>query len=240
MNMPLTNQCVEDATSIQTRKNLCLYHAITPLPHDNLTIEERIHERFMNYQIIKCMINNGADVNAISHDGYSMLLTAISHKQNEIVDLFIQNGADIVSDVSICRNNNERFDISPIVHAVSCNNHGAVKLLLEYGADPHQQDGCGILPLENAIQLKLYDICKLLLEYGTDLHQRDGCGILPLESAIDVNSFDICKLLLEYGADPNQRDGFGILPLENATRLHRSNICELLLAHGAIPLPENK
>lgn len=165
MNMPLTNQCVEDATSIQRQKNLCLYNAITPLPHDNLTVEERNHERFMNYKIIKCMINNGADVNATSHDGYRVLFTAISHKHNEIVDLLIQNGADIVSE-SKCTDNDGLFNISPIVHAISCDNYGAVNLLLENGADPNRPDGRGILPLENATRLQRSNICKLLLAHG--------------------------------------------------------------------------
>ena len=116
----------------------------------------------------KVLVELGADVNAIGNFGSNALFTAIGNKQNEIVELLIQNGADIHSE-STSTLNDGRFNSSPLVYAVGVSNLPAVKLLLDNGANPNTKDINGHTPLGNAIRLKASEISNLLIERGATL-----------------------------------------------------------------------
>jgi len=116
----------------------------------------------------KVLVELGADVNAIGNFGSNALFTAIGNNQNKIVELLIQNGADIHSE-STSTLNDGRFNSSPLVYAVGVSNLPAVKLLLDNGANPNTKDINGHTPLGNAIRLKASEISNLLIERGATL-----------------------------------------------------------------------
>jgi len=119
----------------------------------------------------KLLIERGADVNAIGNFGSNALFVAIGNKQNEIVELLIQNGANTCSE-STSTLNNGRFNSSPIVYAVAVNNLTAVKLLLDNGVEVNTIDEDGRTPLGVATQLKSSDMCNLLIERGAILPEQ--------------------------------------------------------------------
>ena len=52
--------------------------------------------RAENKNIVLLLLENGADVNAVSKDrGYTPLMDAVWRKNAEITDIFIKNGADL-------------------------------------------------------------------------------------------------------------------------------------------------
>jgi len=119
----------------------------------------------------RVLIELGADVNATGNFGSNALLTAIGNKQNKIVELLIQNGANTRSE-STSTLNNGRFNSSPIVYAVDVDNLTAVKLLLDNGVEVNTIDEDGRTPLGVATQLKSSVICELLIERGATLPEQ--------------------------------------------------------------------
>jgi ankyrin repeat protein len=131
----------------------------------------------------RVLIELGADVNAIGNFGSNALFVAIGNKQNEIVELLIQNGADIHSE-STSTLNNGRFNSSPIVYAVAVSNLTAVKLLLENGANPNTKNRNGDTPLGRATvfrNINNYDtlcIYDLVIERGATLPEQTETALV--------------------------------------------------------------
>jgi ankyrin repeat protein len=82
-----------------------------------------------NKDMIKLLINNGADVNAINNDGYTPLMVALSNNYDkDIIELLINNGADV--------NAINDYWNTPLIYALtSINDKDIIQLLLDNGAD---------------------------------------------------------------------------------------------------------
>lgn len=95
--------------------------------------------------IIKLLIDNGADVNARSADDiYSVMPIhcAAAVGNVEIIILLLDNGADI--------NSISALKFTPLHFAVLRNRPAAVKILLERGANADLTDENGVKPLNGA------------------------------------------------------------------------------------------
>ena len=109
-----------------------------------------------------------------------------------------------------------------------------IKLLLEHGADPNQEDKETVsTPLIAAIENNNIEIIKLLLEHGANLENQDEKMFTPLNYAVEEGNMEIIKLLLEKGADPNEPDEQGCTSLFFAIKNDNPEIIKLLLEHGA-------
>jgi len=84
------------------------------------------------YEIVKSLIEGGADVNARRKDGTPLLMLASAHGQIEIVRLLIDNGADI--------NIQSKSGSTALIWALVYDHPDIAKLLLERGADVTAQD----------------------------------------------------------------------------------------------------
>src|SRR5436190_24027841 len=82
-----------------------------------------------------------------------------------------------------------------------------MELLIEFGADPNQQD-------------RIH-------------HGRDGPfgGDTPLHEAVRNASAKMVKLLLAHGADPNIANAYGLNAIESAIRRNCSHLAKLMEAH---------
>lgn len=123
------------------------------------------------------------------------------------------------------------------------------KLLLNYGADPNEQNTKGITPL--MYTAKYYDtfisnenskkISKLLLDYGADPNIQDQYGITAIIFASEYGKnrwFEIIKLLLDRGANINHqeficKDTALIRAMKNHMLFSSLGAVELLLSYGA-------
>ncbi|KAJ5164021.1 uncharacterized protein N7500_005851 [Penicillium coprophilum] len=99
-----------------------------------------------------------------------------------------------------------------ILHQLAHGTHwwyeGAIRYLLEHGADPNAQNDQGKTPLCNAVSqgelggYRQLEITKALLEGGADPNIATPCGYTPL--AMSAHDTQLFQLLIEHGAYPSQ------------------------------------
>lgn len=86
-------------------------------------------------EIVKYLINHGANVNAKDNAGLTALHFAVKDANKGIITLLLDAGADVN-----CRNN---YGNSPIMMCNNLTPHNIFAVLLSYGADPMQKNNFG-------------------------------------------------------------------------------------------------
>jgi hypothetical protein len=111
---------------------------------------------------------------------------------------------------------------------------GAVKFLLNRGADVNAKSVLGLTPLIAASERDHQDVVQLLLDKGADTNARKVInGRTALMSACQWGYLGVVKLLLEKGVDVSAKDRDGRTALMIAQKNGHYAIVELLKAHGA-------
>lgn len=122
------------------------------------------------------LVEDGLDINRLSRKvaipNRTLIEMAISDEDLDMVELLVENGADV----------NIR-DGSPLVKAIEMDNIRFVKYLLSVGADPNIQDYDGNTALHIAVIDDNIKIIKLLLQYGADSDIQNKRGETPYDIA---------------------------------------------------------
>ncbi|HEY7076781.1 MAG TPA: ankyrin repeat domain-containing protein [Solirubrobacteraceae bacterium] len=93
---------------------------------------------------------------------------------------------------------------TPLHYAAFFGGVGAVRVLLEAGADPDAdaENALHVRPLHSAAARGDRESARLLLEAGADPNPRQDGGYTPLHSAAHSDDAALAALLLAHGADP--------------------------------------
>lgn len=181
-----------------------------------------------NMAQIEELIHDGANVNTESGNGFSVLALAASKGNSEIVQLLIDNGADL----------NYEHGNDPLAVAARFEQLEIVKILLDAGADVESTislDGT----YENSTGMQWaainnnVELAELLIEYGADVNTAETLhNRTPIHGAAYYNSPEMVVFLLENGADPERRDSFGDTPLHYAVSNRVLQTAQILIEHG--------
>ena len=109
----------------------------------------------------------------------------------------------------------------------------AVKLLLEFGANPNVTNQLGVTPLMHAAGSGAEIYTAMLIEAKAELNLQDCKGDTALMHAVHAASCEVVSLLLAAGADQTIRNDRRLTALDLAVRLgprRGENICQLLKA----------
>jgi len=101
-----------------------------------------------NLDIIKLLINRGADVNEVKDFGVTPLHIAVYNNNIEIAKLLLNSGADINSI-------GYRQDYTPLHIAICGHNMEMIKFLIQNNADLSIKDGKGRTSIEHALENKI-------------------------------------------------------------------------------------
>ena len=117
------------------------------------------------------LIKNGADKDALDHEGFSPLSIAVSSGDQELFELLVNMGA--------------RLEGNLLHAAVSWNHTAIVKSLVTEGFNPNQQDQYGNTPLHYAYLNKRKKIITYLIGIGCSQLHKNMDGLLPSEMSED-------------------------------------------------------
>jgi ankyrin repeat protein len=158
-------------------------------------------------------------IDARSGTGDSAILTAVYHRQKEIVNLLVARGATL-----------------SIFEACAAGEVERVERLMQDGAsDVNQYSADGWTPLHLGAFFGHAKIAELLLAHGADVtaQSRNANANTPLHAALAGNHKFVAGLLIGRGADVNAADAQGWRPLHLAAANNNVDAIAQLVAQGA-------
>ena len=142
--------------------------------------------------MVKLLIENGADVNLKGEAWYGPLHAAAANGHIEVVKILLENGADV-----------NIFHQNKPLHNAAMNGHIEVaEILLDNGADINAKGTDEAAPLHTAVSNSQLVMVKWLLSKGANVNPIGAYGCTPLHSAARRKNVEIGKILLEHGANP--------------------------------------
>jgi ankyrin repeat protein len=207
--------------------------------------------------LVKSLVEAGADVNAEDGDGCTPLCRALSSgrcspwSKAAAAAALVGAGAAVTArelrlavsgiDVFSVVSAGYRGDLADpclLLHAVERGAPEVVAVVLGAGARPAGRGRCGVIALVKAAAKRCNrDVVEILLHAGAvDPRARLGrAKKTPLHIAAEAGCPAAVELLLKYGADVNARDARGSTPLHAAAAAGKPESVRALLEGGADP-----
>ncbi|KAK6359284.1 hypothetical protein TWF696_000446 [Orbilia brochopaga] len=178
-----------------------------------------------NARFIQWLIDRGADVHAVSPEGYNALHGAAYSGRAEVVKLLLKYNVDIE-----CVYQNDQ---TPLHIAIDRGQIGSTRALIEGGADIEATSKTLWTPLYRATKKGHEPIVKLLLDRGARVDARVINGWTPLHAATMGGHSNLVRLLLQNGAPKEARlQENSFTPLHEAANRGLVEIVEILLDFG--------
>jgi ankyrin repeat protein len=172
---------------------------------------------------VRFLIQNGADVGYRATDGTGPVSEAVHERHLDLARFLIDSGAKcslhhavqcghleearrLLSGGASVQEENDRWGGSPMAVAIWNDSVEMVQLLLEFGANPNEQEP---------------------IRQGTE---GPWGGDTPLHDAVHKGSVKMVKLLLSRGADPDIQNAERLSPLELAKRRDQTHLARLMEA----------
>ena len=185
---------------------------------------------------LKALLDSGVDVNMIISSGDSLLMTACSYSNSEMVKLLLTYNPNI--------DYQDEYGNNALNLAIDNKWHykEMIPLLLEAGAYPNSKAGAGrtaqkvstvlskvtSLALNNKSEEE-YQIVEMFLSHGADPNiAHKTAGSIPLMAAAYKGDVRLVKLFLKYGVDPNLKDKQGRTALDMAKKKNQQEVIDLL------------
>ena len=189
-------------------------------------------------------------IDARSRTGESAILTAVYHRQKEIVNLLVARGAPLTIFEACAAGELER--VERLVNAGTINEYSAdgwtplhlaaffghtkvAEHLLSHDADvtARSRNPNGNTPLHAALAGNHKFVAGLLIGRGADVNAPDAAGWRPLHLAAANNNLDVMRTLIPQGADVTAQNAEGLLPLALAKQKSHREAVAFLRRHGA-------
>jgi len=192
---------------------------------------------FGSYKVFRYLLASNVDVNIRNQwNGWTALVRAISHKQQEMVWALLNAGAVALFDPTI---SGAALAGSALDYAIISEDPVLVKELLKptrFGSVKERSIHAQT-PLMDAVARSSVQVVKLLLEAGASVTDVDKSGKTALSHALNVENpqFAIVHNLIDAGSDVNHRGKYGVFPLMMASFHGDQYVLRLLLESGANP-----
>ena len=180
-----------------------------------------------NFEIVKMLIDSGADVTIASDEGFTPLHNASWRGHLPIVQLLLERDRSLISVTN-------KFGCTPIYSAAQGGQFDTLAFLLSRW--PEMIDiTCGNwTPLNAAAMLGYSECVELLLDHGAAINIPQEDSQTPLYSAASTGQVDIVRTLLKYGADATITLKNGSDALMTASLKGGLDIAKLLVSEAGL------
>ena len=202
---------------------------------------------------VKAMVSADPGLmDARGRNGESAILTAVYHRQKEIVNLLVARGAQLTLFEACAAGELERTERlldgdaqllnaysddgwTPLHLAAFFGHSKIIELLIgrDAAVRARSRNGNANTPLHAALAGNHTFAAGLLIGAGADVNAADGGGSRPLHIAAANNNLDAMKALIAQGAEVTSANGEGQTPLTLAQEKNRREAAALLRRHGA-------
>jgi ankyrin repeat protein len=205
------------------------------------------------FERVKAMVSADPTlIDAHSRTGESAILTAVYHRQKEIVNLLVARGVAMSVFEACAAGEMERVERLIASDPAAVNSFSAdgwtplhlaaffghtriAELLLTHDADvvARSRNNNGNTPLHAALAGNHKMVAGLLIGRGGDVNATDAAGWRPLHLAAANNNIDAIKALVAQGADVGAGNGEGRTALSLAQEKNHRESAAFLRRHGA-------
>ena len=205
------------------------------------------------FERVKAMVSADPTlIDARSGTGDSAILTAVYHRQKEIVNLLVARGAKLSLFEACAAGEIERVERllqdsaraindwsgdgwTPLHLAAFFGHTKIAELLLAHDADvvARSRNSTANTPLHAALAGNHKFVAAVLIGGGADVNAADAAGWRPLHLAAASNNLDAIKSLIAQGADVSAANGEGKSALSLAQEKNHWEAAALLRRHGA-------
>lgn len=181
--------------------------------------------------IMNCLVENGADVNARTYDNCTPLIRASALGDIDVVTFLVEHGANV--------NLQDKDGETALHYAVRHRRNSyndVLSCLIKHGADVNARSNDYLTPLMLASKYEVMNAATLLVEHGADINLQDRNGETALFFGIDKSVYgvnDVLKYLVENGADVNSCTAENSTPLMIASLNGRYDAMKFLVENGA-------
>jgi len=179
-------------------------------------------------EIIKTLVDNGADVNAKGKYDLPLVDYATGHTKSLLLKLGAKTSDDIEFEESVNDPKNMKFHYS-----AEGGNIKAVSKYLDAGQDVNSKAfTSGGTAVHYAAKDGQHEMVKFLISKGADVNAKNGGNLTPLHyAASPIGNVDakVAELLIDEGSDINAKDLDGETPLDYADD---AKILDLLRKRG--------
>merc|ERR1712168_138392 len=167
-----------------------------------------------NCEMIKLLVENGADVNLKDGLGRTSLHIATQNRNVEIVQYLLKNGANVdLKDIHGDTTLSVAFKNGSIE---------IIKMLIENGAEENLNvtNSSGDAILHSVVRWKEKGLKYLdyLIKKGAAVNIKNREGRTPLHIAAHINNLEIISYLVEHGTNLYLQDTFGDTALHYAVK----------------------
>ena len=151
------------------------------------------------FQMVKLLIESGADINHPGEYKYTPLHSAVAYGNRALVSFLLDHGADVS-----CK---DELGTTPITSAIDSRKLDIMRLLVEKDADVNVSDCFGITPLAEAVVNKDLELVELLISKKADVNLKTRTKsysrerVFVLYEAVRYGALDIAVLLIRNGAN---------------------------------------
>ena len=171
--------------------------------------------------VVKYLVDNGADVNARDQIRSSPLLWAAGFGKPETVGFLLTKGADVKAI--------DDNGWTPLIWAAGLGQPQTVLLLIKAGGDLTVADvQMGDTPLLRGARTGKPESLTMLIEAGADMKAKNKLGQTALHLSAASGSPEKLTILLAAGADPNALDDKGWAPIDHAMNRTTGDKAKLL------------
>ena len=187
-------------------------------------------------EILSCLMENGADVDAKTFDDCTPLMIAAERGDTKVATFLIEHGANV--DLP------DKIGATALCYALKCpgNLCEVGSCLIENGADINaciNYNCC--TPLMMACEKTVNDqlnALTFLIEHGAIVNLQDIHGSTALHYVVQENSgfhepYEVLDYLIQNGADINAQSNHGRTPLMRAIDLSEEDTASFLIKQGA-------
>lgn len=159
--------------------------------------------------MIKFLLDYGADVNIKDVWGATSLHYAVWNCPTKISAILLSGGADV--------NSRDAHGYTPFYTVLIKRNRKLTNLLAAAGADPNikDKDGNNAINLISSLSFPFpADIVRSVIKLGSDINVPDNKGETPLMKVAALKDIPLMKILLSAGADIRQTNIYGMTAID--------------------------
>ena len=181
-----------------------------------------------HYQIVRTLLESGANVEARDKWGQTALYAAVGCRRKSVVELLLDSGADV--------NATAENDRTPLRLATFTGDASLVQLLIEKGANiavDHRDKLIHEISLHDLSGHAKISMIERLLQAGANHIDNLRSCQKALPVACYVGDKDLVRFFINYGVSVNGQEGVDPIPLHIAAMHGAGPVIQLLLEAGA-------